>query len=52
MVLPVHEACGEPLYTPRIYFKKKGNTITETIQCRLWCRKCKKFVKVELKQTG
>ncbi|KKN75452.1 hypothetical protein LCGC14_0380730 [marine sediment metagenome] len=49
-MLPKHDVCGEPLYTPKIIFKEQGETKYETTDPYVWCRKCKKYVEVEVTQ--
>jgi hypothetical protein len=45
-----HTICNEALYQPRIAFKKQKKTVFEKTGAYLWCRKCKEFVKVEIRQ--
>lgn len=47
---PIHEKCGTRLYLPTISFKEKGKTKHEHLCDNWWCRKCKTFVIVEMKQ--
>jgi len=46
-----HDKCGTTLYIPTITFKEKGETKHEHLDNNWWCRKCKKFVIVEMSQT-
>ena len=49
---PKHDVCGTTLYPANIYYKSSGKTIRETIPGQLYCKKCKKFVSIEVRQKG